>query len=43
VRADCGERALTFLEQGGRFDALVTDYAMPGLTQKSVSSTTEWR
>jgi PAS domain S-box-containing protein len=29
VRADCGAQALAFLAQGERFNALVTDYAMP--------------
>jgi CheY-like chemotaxis protein/two-component sensor histidine kinase len=31
VRVDSGERALSILEKPGRFDALVSDYAMPGL------------
>jgi PAS domain S-box-containing protein len=31
VRADSGDRALTILAAQGRFDALVSDYAMPGL------------
>jgi len=32
VRVESGERALALLAQGERFDALVTDYAMPGLS-----------
>jgi CheY-like chemotaxis protein len=31
IRANCGDRALAQLAQGGPVDVLVTDYAMPGL------------
>jgi CheY-like chemotaxis protein len=31
MRADSGDKALALLSKGERFDAVITDYAMPGL------------